>query len=911
MPKSRGQSFVILEGEPNTPAFIDTYPVFAWLEGHALYWKKKLDTLHIFEEALERSVKGLINGFLLLFGLLGLGALGVTIYAVLQEGGQIGDVFLRKNGLMGIFAISLLSDLYAYYRMSRESLLDRSVMGRSFDPILTDENPVVILERLQADRATDWIDVSQCLTPNSQRHVEDAWQLARKLRHAYVVPLHLTASLLNHTDTKVVLGRLGVDGKALVERISRGLGRIPVGDGRVAIGSTFLQVVLRSYAEAYYDRRSRIDVAQLLTALIQMDAQTQEIFYDLEIEQQDIINAVEWINIQHRLAERWSSQRMKAAYKSKGVMNKSMTAQATPLLDRFSSDLTQLARRGVLPPTIGRDRELDEVLRIIEGGKNVILAGNPGVGKTSIVEGIAEMMATEEVPEVLQDRRFVSLSVASLVGAAGRQGELEALFLQIINEVVRSGNIVMFIDNIQNMVGVSTQGAENMDIAAMLANALSKRLFFCIATTTTQDYRRYIEGSSSLTSVFQKVQVLEPDTNGAIQILQGKASGIEAKNEIFFSYQSIRKTVEFSERYIHDRYLPEKAIALLEEIGVYVRKKRGKNSIVTTEDVAEIVSNKTNVPVTKLTQQETEKLLNMEQLIHERMVDQEEAVSAVATALRRARAELRDLNRPIVNLLFLGPTGVGKTELAKTVADIYFGAEENMIRLDMSEYQEQASINRLIGAPPGYSGGGQGGFLTEAVRAQPFSLVLLDEIEKAHPDILNVFLQVMDDGRLTDTLGRTIDFTNTIIIATSNAGSQLIQDRIREKATLEGIRDELINQALKPYFRPEFLNRFDNIVVFKPLAMEDIIQIVDLMLKQVAKRLALKGIRLEASAAAKEELAREGFDPVFGARPLRRAIQDKVDNALATYLLQGRLSRRDVAVLEVGGRISVRQAEAL
>jgi ATP-dependent Clp protease ATP-binding subunit ClpC len=327
--------------------------------------------------------------------------------------------------------------------------------------------------------------------------------------------------------------------------------------------------------------------------------------------------------------------------------------------------------------------------------------------------------------------------------------------------------------------------------------------------------------------------------------------------------------------------------------------------------VAEIISSKTNVPVTKITEKETEKLLNLEEHIHERMVDQEEAVKAVSTALRRARAELRDIGRPIVNLLFLGPTGVGKTELAKTVAEIYFGSEDNMIRLDMSEYQEKSSISRLIGAPPGYSGSAHGGFLTEAVRARPFSLLLLDEIEKAHPDILNIFLQVMDDGRLTDTQGRTIDFTNAIIIATSNAGTSLIQDRIREKVPLSTIKDELINEALKPYFRPEFLNRFDNIILFKPLNFNEIVLIVDLMLKKVENRLAEKGIRLEATKEAKDELAKKGFDPKFGARPLRRAIQDQVDSALANYLLQGKIGRRDVAVLETGGRISVKKAPTI
>jgi ATP-dependent Clp protease ATP-binding subunit ClpC len=886
--------------------------VYGWLEGNVLYWSKKIDTLHIFEEEIERTVKALINGFLIFFGVLGLIAAFITMMKLTGEVGHFWDFLKLKNGLMGIFAITLLTDLYAYYRMQRESVLEKTVKPKQFDPLLTEESASTLFEAAITSEKKKMIEVAAAYTVGSRRIIDQSWQLAKKFKNQQAYPLHVLATLLSSSEVKVMLARLGVDWNKLVEKISRSFQKIPRGNGgETGLSSDFRKVLLSAYAEAYNARQARVEVTHLFTAVIKIDELSQEIFYDLEIELDEIVNVAEWLNIQQRLREKWRRWRGKAIYKSKGVMDKAMTAQATPLLDRFSHDFTQLARRGVLSPCIGRDNELEGTLRIIEGGKNVILVGNPGVGKTSIVEGIAELMASEEVPEILQDKRFISLSVASLVGAAGRQGELEGLLLQIINEIARSGNIVLFIDNIQNMVGVSTQGAENLDISDIFANALKQGLFYCIATTTPLDYRRYIETSTALTSVFERVKVEEMDTNGAIRVLEGKAGMVEGKNQVYFSYDSIDKIVTLSERYIQDRYLPEKAISLMEEVGVYVRRKRGKKSIVTGEDVAEIISSKTNVPVTKITEKETEKLLNLEEHIHERMVDQEEAVKAVSTALRRARAELRDIGRPIVNLLFLGPTGVGKTELAKTVAEIYFGSEDNMIRLDMSEYQEKSSISRLIGAPPGYSGSAHGGFLTEAVRARPFSLLLLDEIEKAHPDILNIFLQVMDDGRLTDTQGRTIDFTNAIIIATSNAGTSLIQDRIREKVPLSTIKDELINEALKPYFRPEFLNRFDNIILFKPLNFNEIVLIVDLMLKKVENRLAEKGIRLEATKEAKDELAKKGFDPKFGARPLRRAIQDQVDSALANYLLQGKIGRRDVAVLETGGRISVKKAPTI
>ncbi|MDD5040628.1 MAG: ATP-dependent Clp protease ATP-binding subunit [Patescibacteria group bacterium] len=885
--------------------------MYAWHEGDYLYWGRKIDTLHILEEEIERAVKMLINGFLIFFGVIGVIGLFITMMRFSSGTFSAQDFFSVRSSLMGIFAITLLTDLYAYYRLQRESLMERNVKPRQFETLLTVEDPSVLFEQIKTVDPKKIIDIAPAYTIDAHQAVVRAWQFARKLGHAEVTPLHLFGTVLSYPHVQVVLGRLGLNGQALVQKISRSIQRIPQArTADVRFSADFRKTLLRAYIAAYDARQERVDVQHLLLAVATVDDMSRDILYDMEAELDDVINVVEWVNIQHRLSEQWHRRRIRAAYKSKGPMNRSMTSQATPLLDRFSNDMTSLARIGALEPCIGREREIEGTLRIMEGGKNVLLVGNPGVGKKSIVQGIAELMAAEEVPEVLQDMRFVSVSVASLVGAAGRQGELEGVLLQLINEVVRSGNIVLFIDNIQNMIGVSTQGAENLDISDIFASALAKKLFYCIATTTPSDFRRYVEPSSSLTSVFQNVTVDELDRNGTVRVLEGKVGAVEAKNQVYFSYDALNRAVMFAERYIQDRNQPEKSIAIIDEVGVYVRRKKGKDAIATGEDVAEVVSTRTNVPVTKLTEKESEKLLKLEEYIHKRMVNQEEAVTAVSTALRRARAELRDIRRPIVNLLFLGPTGVGKTELAKTVAEVYFGSEDTMIRVDMSEYQEKSSINRLIGAPPGH-GSESGGYLTDAVRSQPFSLVLLDEFEKAHPDILNVFLQVMDDGRLTDTAGRTVDFTNVILIATSNAGTSLIQDRIKENIPLDQIKDELINQALRPIFRPELLNRFDNIIVFRPLSFEHIVKIVDLMLIQVAKRLSTKGIKLEATQEAKVELAELGFDPVFGARPLRRAIQDQVDNALATYLLQGRIGRRDVAVLEQGGRISIRQAKVI
>jgi len=922
MPKPKGQNFLYLvcpvcQGTGREAKEECTRcqgnGTYAWLEGDYLFWNKKLDILHLLEEKMEKTVRLAINGFLIIFGILGVVFAVLTVLKTMERGMFFWEFFFQRNFFMTIFAVSLITDLYAYYRITREAILDRTVKRKSYETFLTEESPEFLFDQIAGLGKDKLTEISVTFTNEAAKAVDEAWLLAKRLGHQEVLALHLLGVVLPFDKIRVLMARLGINPRNLTKKISNSLRKMQVAaKENPELSAEIKKILLGAYEEAYSTRQEKVDVPQLLVAIMKIENLAKEILYDLEIELNDIKNVVEWINIQQILSGHWHRWRGRAAEKPKGVMNRSMTAVATPLLDRFSHDMTQLARMGVLMPCIGREKEIEEIFRILEGGRNnTVLVGNPGVGKSTIAEGIAELMTSEEVPAILQDKRLVSLSVASLVGAAGRQGELEGRLLDIINEIVRAGNIVLFIDNIQNMVGVSTEMAENLDISDILAQALSKGLFMCIATTTPLDYRRYIEKSSALTSVFQKVNVEEVDDNEAIRILEEKAGIIENKNQVYFSYESIERTVELSQRYIHDRYLPEKAINILEEVAVYVRKKKGKNSIITGEDVAEIISTKTNVPVTRVTEEESEKLLQLEERIHHRIVDQAEAVKAVSTALRRARAELRDIRRPIVNLLFLGPTGVGKTELAKTVAEVYFGSEDTMLRLDMSEYQEKSSINRLIGAPPGYSGATEGGYLTESVRTNPFTLLLLDEIEKAHPDILNVFLQVMDDGRLTDTLGRTIDFTNVILIGTSNAGTPLIQRRIKEDTPLDRIKQELINEELGKYFRPEFLNRFDNIIVFKPLSFDEIIQIVGLLLKKVEDRLLGRGITLKVTNETVEELARIGFDPIFGARPLRRAIQDQVDNALANYLLSGKLGRRDVAILLPGGQIRVERAQQL
>lgn len=861
-----------------------------------------LDRLHIVRRRSAITARNIVNAIFVFLGAIGITFVIYELWNFKSSTYDVFEFFSQRNPSFLLFSISLLFDLAVIARFGRLQT-SRDVLPK------VDRHALIPTNNFTWDdvaaNGSSATDISKYCTDATLTVLEESYYLAKHLRHATILSSHVLASLLAVKDVRIVFSRLGISMDGLQTRLSHVFAATKQGETQSSPDIEHL--VLAAFREAVSQGRQKIAPVHLLQVMGDEHSDAEDVLYDSGIDATMLRNTVTWILYSRETSREYQSWRTLALHKPKGGMNRSYTAVATPLLDTFSRDLTQAARVGALQPVIDRDDEYDQLFRIFETGKlGVLLVGFPGVGKRSIAEGLAARMASEEVPELLQDKRFVELAIPSLVGSSAGQGELEQRLVRIFNEIIRSGNIVLFIDNIHTLVGLSSQGAENLDVTDMISQTLERYSIPIVATTDPMSFRQQIE-PSALMSVMQKVAVDEVDVQGAILILEGKSSSIEYKYRVFFTYSAISKAVELASRYLHEQYLPEKALVLLEEVASYVSSSKGKNSWVIGEDVATIISQRARVPVTQVTEEESEKLIHLEERMHQRIIGQEEAVHQVSSALRRARAELRDQRRPIANFLFLGPTGVGKTELAKTVADVYFGNENDMIRLDMSEYQDSTSIYRLLGSPQSNSGG----YLTDAVRTKPFSLILLDELEKAHPDILNVFLQVMDDGRLTDAVGRTIDFTNTILIATSNAGSNYIQDSIRQQKTIEQIHAGLINEELRNYFRPEFLNRFDAVIVFKPLQMNEIIQIVHLMLNQVASRLESKGIKFEASDEAVRELASVGFDPVFGARPLRRTIQERVDNALADSLLAGRISRRDVAVLEKGGTISIRKAREL
>ncbi|MFH0348707.1 MAG: ATP-dependent protease ATP-binding subunit ClpC [Bacillota bacterium] len=637
----------------------------------------------------------------------------------------------------------------------------------------------------------------------------------------------------------------------------------------------------------------------------------------------------------------------------------------TPTLDSLARDLTAIAKEDSLDPVIGRSKEIQRVIEVLSRRtkNNPVLIGEPGVGKTAIAEGLAQQIINNEVPEILRDKRVMTLDMGTVVAGTKYRGEFEDRLKKVMDEIRQAGNIILFIDELHTLIGAG--GAEGaIDASNILKPSLARGELQCIGATTLDEYRKYIEKDAALERRFQPIQVDQPSADESIQILQGLRDRYEAHHRVSITDDAIEAAVKLSDRYISDRFLPDKAIDLIDEAGSKVRlrsfttppnlkeleqkldevrkekdaavqsqefekaaslrdteqrlreqvedtkkswkEKQGQeNSEVTVDDIAMVVSSWTGVPVSKIAQTETDKLLNMESILHSRVIGQDEAVVAVAKAVRRARAGLKDPKRPIGSFIFLGPTGVGKTELARALAESIFGDEEAMIRIDMSEYMEKHSTSRLVGSPPGYVGYDEGGQLTEKVRRKPYSVVLLDEIEKAHPDVFNILLQVLEDGRLTDSKGRTVDFRNTILIMTSNVGASELK---RNKYVGFNVQDETQNHKdmkdkvmgeLKRAFRPEFINRIDEIIVFHSLEKKHLTEIVSLMSDQLTKRLKEQDLSIELTDAAKAKVAEEGVDLEYGARPLRRAIQKHVEDRLSEELLRGNIDKGQHIVLDV------------
>ena len=785
-----------------------------------------------------------------------------------------------------------------------------------------------------------------------------SYEILQRYSHNQVDTEHMLLALLEQPEGVIpeILEKLGVNVEAVKSRLDGVLKASPKvaiyggGTGQVFITPRLKRVIDLANEEASKLKDEYISTEHVFLAIAsERGTAVARILADYNVTKDRIYEAIKEVRGGQRVTDQFAESRYRT-------------------LEKFSRDLTQLAREGKLDPVIGRDQEILRVIQVLSRRtkNNPVLIGEAGVVKTAIVEGLAQKIAEDDVPEILMGKRVISLDLAAMVAGARFRGDFEERLKAAIEEIQRAeGEIILFIDEVHNVVGAGAASGA-LDASSMMKPALARGELQCVGATTLDDYRKYIERDPALERRFAPVYVEEPTVEETIEMLKGLRDRYEAHHKVTFADEALVAAARLSHRYVTDRRLPDKAVDLMDEgaaklrVAIYSmppelkamkaelqkliteeeaawaardyeraasfkserlkletefnaqrdtwRHEMNLDEIVDEEDIAQVVANWTGIPVHNLMETEAEKLLKMEQRLHERIVGQDEAVNAVSDAIRRARSGLKDPKRPIGSFIFLGPSGVGKTELAKTVAWFLFDDEKALVRIDMSEYRERHTVSRLFGAPPGYVGYEEGGQLTEAVRRRPYQVVLFDEIEKAHPDVWNALLQVLEDGRLTDGQGHIVDFRNTVVVMTSNIGTEYA----KKGATLGFVRPseaetpdereahQTIRENLKQTFRPEFLNRIDEIIIFHTLSQEQVKQIVDLQMQEISARLAEQGLTVELTEAAREWLAKAGYDPQFGARPLKRTLQRQVESPLSVQLLHGLFQSGDTVVIDIG-----------
>ncbi|PIQ92039.1 MAG: hypothetical protein COV69_03980 [Parcubacteria group bacterium CG11_big_fil_rev_8_21_14_0_20_39_14] len=774
------------------------------------------------------------------------------------------EAFFQQKIKKPVYKISLNESL---------ELLKKKAEAREFAP------------SWRPDRELSTINLMGYLDYDCARVIDGAARLCKKKKRL-LDSLSILSEILEEKRIRFIFNRSELNLKEFRREVKEALNLNKEG--------TDFPLILRTAAEFASSRWGQtIEIGDFFAALSQGDPIFQKFIFDKKLNPKDILNLTNWERgryLEEKIKGKfWDYRNLMRI----GSLGKAWAAGYTPSLDYFSFDLTQ-AMEGYSTGALGRREEIESIERILSkaGENNVIVVGDSDIAKRGVLYGFAALVINGQTVPSLNFKRVVMLDVDKILSGLKTPGEIRMRFNQVLSEVVGAGNVILAVEDIHNFIG--SKASLGVDVSGILLSYLKSPKFQLIALTNFLGYHQSIAPFVSFSNLFDKVEIQEPSKEESLLVIENLIPGLEKKYKLFISYGAAREIIELSDRFIQDVPFPEKAIRLLQEVVIFVSRQKNKK-LVLPKDVQEIVSGKVEIPIGELQAEEKEKLKNLEKIMHKRIVNQEEAVVGVCSAMRRARTGVAGTKKPIGTFLFLGPTGVGKTETTKTLAEAYFGSEKRMIRLDMSEYQQIDAINRLIGSPDGK----EPGYLTTAIREDPFSLVLLDEIEKAHFRILNLFLQVLDEGRLTDSLGRTVSFLNAIIIGTSNAGAEFIRQVILEGKNLAVLKNELLDRLQREnIFRPEFLNRFDDIIIFKPLTKEHLSKIAHLMLNSLNKRLLPQGIGVSVTPELLEKLVELGSDPTFGARAMKRVIQDKVENFIANKLLEGEAKRGEMITID-------------